>query len=383
MVWKNVRKIRSREKQMELEDWMSTNGYDICAVSETGLNGNEYVEVGKNFKWYGVNRGWMKGKSGGVGFVIKRELSFMKIQCICEDICFIKVGEGATEWLIGCVYMNCEGVRKEENAERVSKVKECIAKECKDGTKVEIGGDINGHIWELDKCENANGKLMKELTYEAGQTIVNCEWEGMNEPTWFMNDKEYTLDYILVNEKGYGCIREAGVMDTNEVVESDHAAVWMKVGVSARDESRHNSQKKSRRKKKNKLRKSQMEEYGNRVEEREMEDYQDMIKILTEVEEDMNDDKRIWKEDRSGWFNEEVKRSIQERKKVNREYRFMRKVCGTGDARITKAKRDYESKKYEARTMIERALNAHNENVMSEIGINGDSKALYTDTLVG
>ena len=48
LVWKNVRKIRSREKQMELEDWMSTNGYDICAVSETGLNGDEYVEVGKN-----------------------------------------------------------------------------------------------------------------------------------------------------------------------------------------------------------------------------------------------------------------------------------------------------------------------------------------------
>ena len=273
--------------------------------------------------------------------------------------------------------MNCEGVRKEENAERVSKVKECIAKECKDGTKVAIGGDMNGHIWELDKCENANGKLMKELTYEAGLTIVNCEWEGMNEPTWFMNDKEYTLDYILVNEKGYGCIREAGVMDTNEVVESDHAAVWLKVGMTARVESRHNSQKESRRKKKKKLRKSQMEEYGNRVGECEMEDYQDMIKILTEVGEDMNEDKRIWKEDRSGWFNEEVKRSIQERKKANREYRFMRKVCGTGDARITNAKRDYESKKYEARTMIERALNAHNENVMSEIGINGDSKALY------
>ena len=55
-----------------------------------------------------------------------------------------------------------------------------------------------------------------------------------------------------MNEKGYGCIRESGVMDTKEVVESDHAAVWMKVGVSARDESRHNSQKKSRRKKKKK-----------------------------------------------------------------------------------------------------------------------------------
>ena len=274
--------------------------------------------------------------------------------------------------------MNCERVRKQENVEKISKVKDCIAKECKDSTKVAIGGDMNGHIWELDKCENANGKLIKELSYEAGLTIVNCEWEGMNEPTWFMNDKEYTLDYILVNEKGYGCIREAGVMDTNEVVESDHAAVWMKVGGTTRNESRHHSQKKSIRKKKKKLRKSQMEEYGIRVDERGIEDYQDMIKILTEVGEDMNDDKRTWKEDRSGWFNAEVKRSIQERKKANREYRLMRKVCGTGDARILKAKRDYESKKYEARTMIERTLNTHNEKLMSEIGKNGDSKALYS-----
>ena len=91
-----------------------------------------------------------------------------------------------------------EGVRKQENAERVSKVKECIANECKDSTKVAIGGDMNGHIWELDKCENANGKLMKELTCEAGLTIVNCEWEGMKVLTWFLNDKEYTLDLTSI-----------------------------------------------------------------------------------------------------------------------------------------------------------------------------------------
>ena len=48
-----------------------------------------------------------------------------------------------------------------------------------------------------------------------------------------------------------------------------------------------------------------------------------------------------------------------------------------GDARIVQAKQDYESKKYEAKTTIERELNAHNERVMCEIGTNGDSKALY------
>ena len=52
---------------MELEDWMSSNGYDICAMTETGLNGGEYVELGRrNYSWYEMNRGWMKSKSGGV-----------------------------------------------------------------------------------------------------------------------------------------------------------------------------------------------------------------------------------------------------------------------------------------------------------------------------
>ena len=45
LVWNNVRKIRTRKKRMELEVWMKKNECDVCAINETGLNGNEYVEV--------------------------------------------------------------------------------------------------------------------------------------------------------------------------------------------------------------------------------------------------------------------------------------------------------------------------------------------------
>ena len=45
LVWKNVRKIRTRENQMELEVWMKKNECDVCVINETGLNVNEYVEV--------------------------------------------------------------------------------------------------------------------------------------------------------------------------------------------------------------------------------------------------------------------------------------------------------------------------------------------------
>ena len=92
MVWKNVSKIRTREKQMDLEQWMKKNKCAICAINGTGLNGNEYVEVSDEYKWVGTNRGWMRGKSCGVGFVIKSEMECRKISCDSEDVCFIKIG---------------------------------------------------------------------------------------------------------------------------------------------------------------------------------------------------------------------------------------------------------------------------------------------------
>ena len=39
VVWNNVRKIRTKEKQMELDDWMQKNDCDVCAINETGLMG--------------------------------------------------------------------------------------------------------------------------------------------------------------------------------------------------------------------------------------------------------------------------------------------------------------------------------------------------------
>ena len=59
VVWKNVRKIRSREKACEIMDWIERSNCDICAVNETG------------YAWYAANRAWTKGRSDGVCIIIK------------------------------------------------------------------------------------------------------------------------------------------------------------------------------------------------------------------------------------------------------------------------------------------------------------------------
>ena len=45
-----------------------------------------------NIKWIGTNRDWMKGKTGGMGFIIKRSLECERVICENEDVCFLKVG---------------------------------------------------------------------------------------------------------------------------------------------------------------------------------------------------------------------------------------------------------------------------------------------------
>ena len=55
------------------------NECDVCAINETRLNGNEYVEVSDEYKWIGTNRDWMRGKTGWVGFVIKSDMECQRI----------------------------------------------------------------------------------------------------------------------------------------------------------------------------------------------------------------------------------------------------------------------------------------------------------------
>ena len=170
---------------MDLEVWMKKNECDVCAINETGLNGNEYVEVANEYKWIGTNRDWMRGKTSGVGFVIKSDMECQRIICNSEDICFIKIGAHANRYnsLLGSIYINCEDIKGEENVLKMRCAKEVISKAKEDGLNIMIGGDMNAHIWELDKCENKNGKLLKSVMDEINLQILNCVWDSMKGAT--------------------------------------------------------------------------------------------------------------------------------------------------------------------------------------------------------
>ena len=69
-------------------------------------------------------------------------------------------------------------------------VKEVISKAKEDGLNIMIGGDMNAHIWELDKCENKNGILLKSTMDDINLQILNCVWDSMKGATWFSEKSE-------------------------------------------------------------------------------------------------------------------------------------------------------------------------------------------------
>ena len=72
VVWKNVGKMRSRERQSKIMDWIERSICDVCAINKTDMTGEEYMEVSDGYPWFAANREWTKGRSGGAGFIIKK-----------------------------------------------------------------------------------------------------------------------------------------------------------------------------------------------------------------------------------------------------------------------------------------------------------------------
>ena len=92
---------------------------DICVINSTRSNLDAYVEVSNLYSWVCTNRDWSKAKSGGAGFIMKN-IRYELVMCDGEDISLKKIGRmyGKFEWLLGSIYMNCEGIRREENEKR-------------------------------------------------------------------------------------------------------------------------------------------------------------------------------------------------------------------------------------------------------------------------
>ena len=147
-------------------------------------------------------------------------------------------------------------------------------------------------------------------------------------------------------------------------MESDHAAIG--VDVEWKVMRKRKARRKMRTTRKRRLAVDTWEEYGSQMEQRDYEDLSSMSVEMTQVGVELNEETKKGCENRRGWVSDRVKGCIAKRRSANKNYRFMRKVCGVDDERTKRAKEVYWRKKEEASQEVGRALHVHNEMVMKE-----------------
>ena len=96
----------------------------------------------------------------------------------------------------------------------------------------------------MDRCENANGRRLKQLPGDLVLQIMNCVWKGMSGATWSMDDGEFTLDYVCIEREGLACVVEQVIMDEVDVVYSDHAAVSVSIEWKIKSKLKERKEKK-------------------------------------------------------------------------------------------------------------------------------------------
>ena len=85
----------------EIMDWIERSNCDVYAVNETGLRGEEYMEVSDGYTWYAANREWTKGKSGGAWIIIEKGIRCEEVMSNMKDVCFVK---GRVITSLKCLY---------------------------------------------------------------------------------------------------------------------------------------------------------------------------------------------------------------------------------------------------------------------------------------
>ena len=136
-------------------------------------------------------------------------------------------------------------------------------------------------------------------------------WDGLNEATWYTEEKKFTLDYACMDVRGMNKVVCASILDLGDVIESDHAEI--RVEIEWKWVMRQRKNKKAQ--KKRCLNKQKWEMFGRRMNGKEFENMSEMNSMMAKEGCEMAKAKN-WQEDRR-WMTYDVRASIDGIRKDN------------------------------------------------------------------
>lgn len=208
IAFNNVRGCKS--KLYEIEKLCHDKSIKIFGLAETFLKNEELLHI-QDYKWIGKGRsGSEKKGGGGVGFLVKDDITILDdnfVNSKCDDFerIWIKVGYNQNSVYCAVAYFPVEGTNLALTEELHNQILSEVIQinDLEDDPQIVILGDFNGKIGNYisngDPLINKNGQALINFSNDSGLIILNSTRLCSGRFTWFRNDKQSILDYILVS----------------------------------------------------------------------------------------------------------------------------------------------------------------------------------------
>ena len=301
-----------------------------------------------------------------------------------EDVMVVKLEiKGKKKCLIVIVcYMTVEGEHaRVENEIKYNSLKKLVEKFGDE--EVLIMGDMNGHIGILNERVNANGERLLKFMDEADVENLNVTMAD-GKVTWRARENESAIDFVLANEGARRNIRKMVIDEEGEWdVNTDHNVLWVEFcfGKSVEKEKVESGKKRCRWR----LNNADWEEFQGELDEMQWSEVRDVKEMNERLIENVRlaaerkiGVKRVVsrKRDNKPWWNVDISGARKERKRLNKVCRRLRALRIRGeevsDEVYSNAWNEYQVKRKEVKSMIRKAVERHEKNVIEELREKGE-----------
>ena len=345
---------------------------DIIILTETHerynkTNWNETLNI--HNKW----RTDKEKKGGGISVIHKRskKITLEEEKINNNDILYLKGKIGNETYKIFVVYLSVD------NTEQNKKLMQDLEHKIEDEEdNLLIIGDFNAHTGYLGyQEENKNGKLINSFLETNNLVLFNLDEKCVGTNTWRREmegtKQESAIDFIIGNEKIYGKLKTMEIDENRDKFDlSDHNLidVEMKINQNNKDfknqewiEHKYFSTRKTDLKRYN-------EEIKKKIEGKAPEKIMELNELIRDSAErtlQKSYKKRTDQENEISeppWMNEEIRKQIELRKKLNRKHRKA-KI----EEEKTKTWCDYKKQKLKCKTLVKVEITKYEEKLTTEI----------------
>jgi len=319
----------TKTKIVEIEEIMKNDSQNIIFILvETQLKHDSIVTDNERI----INvRDPTDKKGGGIMLIYKKTNAIIleKIETRSSDILRVICNINGQEIEMVVVYFSVYS--GEASRVRNGKMKEEVENIINNARgPLVVVGDFNGHISELgNQREDDNGRMIKRFINNFGMTLVNLDEMCTGRTTWQRGEQSSCIDFLLSNDLAYGLLHEMIIDEEENILDiSDHKLMEVKFKIESNTKVNwkwKNTEYYSTNEQDLRNFREELETKIMGGEVRSLEQLEDNMKMCAESQlkrvyrrKVANDGSPAFYKEEKSWFNTEIRKHIDCRRRLNR-----------------------------------------------------------------